>query len=187
MGRPLAITPETAAIVEAQRVPGQTIAQWHRRCCAAGVKIARHTLEAYDQRAASAAPDAVAQARPEAPVAAAIVADAEAAAEGDDLAELRRMQRVVRAAARAREPYLDGSDQIVKAYGNLIGLQGRIAKSIAELTPRPEADRYKPIEAEALTALVARAEASARAEDAAARRGRAYDALIESGRLVAAD
>lgn len=185
MGRPLAISPESAAIVEAQRVPGQTIAAWHRRCLAAGVKIARHTLEAYDVRArADATP---ADAPPGPPPPETLTAAVDAAAEGDDLAELRRLRRVLALASREWEPFAGTSAPAVRALDALIGLQTKIAKAIAELTPRPEAERYKPIEAAALAALLDRAAANATAEDYGRRRLAEFERLLETGKLVPAD
>ena len=88
-----------------------------------------------------------------------------AAIAGDDLSELREAQNEVAAARRGWVDQLSYSAPGVRAYGKLVALQREISQSIIELTPRPEADRYAPLEGAALTELLERAEAVACTDD----------------------
>ncbi|HEY4158494.1 MAG TPA: hypothetical protein VGM29_10365 [Polyangiaceae bacterium] len=115
---------------------------------------------------------------------AAAAVDADDPGSADNLAVLRGAQRRIGAAMREWEPRVGNERQAVLSYTALVTISATIAKAIHELSPRPEHDRYKPLEAAAMAALLARAEAAARVESGAVARAAEYDRMIEDGTLT---
>jgi hypothetical protein len=184
VARPTVISAEVAAIIEAQRAPGLSVSKLHKRVAAAGVRIARGTLDSYLRKGLKAPP----RPRAELPDHMAVQRSADAAlAAGDDLAALRQAQADVAEHLRIWAPRLSDSGTAVRAYAALIAVLHKVTASIVELTPVPEADRYRPVEGSAMAELLERAEASARDETAAAATVRRYERLIADGLLVTAE
>ncbi|HEY2404766.1 MAG TPA: hypothetical protein VGI10_02135 [Polyangiaceae bacterium] len=192
MPRPTAITPDLADAIDYLLKDGPlALATLRRHLAAGGFAVSERTLRRYlPGRGMPAEPLPGAELSGLDPETARIAAEAKAVLDSDDvgtpehLVTLRAAQRRIAAAMQEWEPRIGHERQAVLSYSALVKIAGQIAREIADLTPRPEADRYKPIEGEALRALLARAEAAAIAESGARERVTEYDRMIEDGTLT---
>lgn len=183
MARPTLVTPALQLLIESFRGPGLSTAQLHARVTAAGGKISPATLHRYLKRG-PALPEHM---RPPAPYIRpeALLAQAGAALETDDLAELKASKAAVAAAMRRFESTLGDSPKAVTSYRSLIASLRELTTAITELTPRTAEDRYAPIEGDALAEALARARAAASAGDdlrgRLARQQQLLDAYVDGG------
>lgn len=177
MARPSVVTDAVKAAIARLGGPGVTLAVLRSRLAAEGHAVSVATLS----RHLGARP------RLEGATPAAVARHARAALASDDLAELRAAQAEVARARQGWAPFLGTDPRAVRAYAALAKLQKEITASIVELTPRPEADRYAPIESAALAELLERCEGAARAEARALARLASFERLLADGRLVATE
>jgi hypothetical protein len=155
MSRPSSITPEMIARIEAAYRPGMSAKVLRRML---GDAITLRTLQRYlAQR----------QAAPIAERAAALAANVpEPAPEikiavGDDLAAIEQLRDRYAQALADWMPRVGHDGAAVRAIDKLTRIVTGLTRSLVELRPRPEADRYAPLEGEALTELIQRARANA--------------------------
>ena len=126
------ITPELEALIRRLTADGvRSKAGLLRALESAGHKLNWRTLARHLE---SAAPAPVAP-----PVL--LVQHAEAALEGDDLAELERNARVLRAAMLAWEPRLASEPEAARTYAVYTRLHADLSARLVELKPKPEAER----------------------------------------------
>lgn len=112
--------------------------------------------------------------------------DAPPATLEDELAALRRRKARLETTLDLWADSMQHSPQAVLSHGRLLAQLAQVTGDLITLTPRPEADRYVPIEGEALAALLTRSVAAASADETQALRDRvqaqaaAIDALAAS-------
>lgn len=183
VARPTLVTPALQLLIESLRGPGLSTAQLHARVTAAGGRLSPATLHRYLKRG----PQFPEHMRPPAPYLRpeALTAQAGAALETDDLAELRASKAAVAAAMRRFELTLGESPKAVTSYRSLIASLRELTVAITELTPKSAEDRYAPLEGEALASVLARLESGTKQDEdlrsRLRRQQQVIDALIDEG------
>ena len=169
MGRHTNIAPELREQVRAMHQPGESQRAFKARLAASGISLSLGSLNAILRGRDAAAPSP------------GPVGDARRALKGDDLDDLRRSKQAVARALREWEPVIGRSPPAARTYRTLNDLLAAVTAKIIELTPRPEADRYAPLEGAALAELIARLESSTRDE---ATELESLRALVQRQRVV---
>jgi hypothetical protein len=172
VARPLAITPEIAARIDAERAPGLTVRALHARLAAVGVHVALATLHRHMKRPAVPGPGyagsdlAAALRRRPKPSAAEAPAPPDLAAD-DDLGRLARRRDEVDQALGAWQPQLGANGAAVRAYRALSAELASLTRTLVELRPRPEveAERLEALGGAARDRILARAVAAADADE----------------------
>jgi hypothetical protein len=179
MGRPSCITPEIAALIDAAVMPGRSAELVHRRVVDTGGSVSLSTVRRYMARAKGGAVSPAHMAAEPVYARPAVAKLAQAALEGDDLAELHAAKAAVSAALKGWEGSLGFDPRGVRAYSALVALLKSVTQAIQELTPRTVEDRYEPIEGAALAELRGRFEAVAKLDDDLRARLRRQQEVIE--------
>lgn len=164
MGRSSVVTPELRAAIARHDGPGVTLDTLRARLEGEGFQISRATLGRHVPRQAISGPPTGA--------AGAVARAADAAVVAGELAPLYAARDEVAAGLAKLAPKLGRDHRAVRSYARLVEIQTKIARAIVECTPRPPEERYAPVEAAALAALLTRAQGAADADELGALRDR---------------
>lgn len=166
MGRPSAITDQVREAIEYLYRPGVSVRVLHAELRAAGVDVSHATVHRYlKRRAENGAPPPAAPVRA-APAPAPASSDAPPAPV-DEVASLEAEFRDVDAAMTNLRPALATGGAAVLEYKRLGEVKDRLARTLAEIRPRPEAEaeRLAALGAAARAELLERVRAAARVDE----------------------
>jgi hypothetical protein len=159
MGRPTVITDTVREAIEYLYRPGVSVRALHVELTSAGVTVSQATVARYLRTRAKAdgAVGAAAVARTPAPSAGPV----------DEIAGLEAELVAVDAALAVARPLLTGGGKGILDYQRLTAIKESLARTLAEIRPRPEAEaqRLAGLGAAAKAELLERARAAARMDE----------------------
>jgi hypothetical protein len=169
-GRPSKIDQDAAAVLDRLDSPGLPIGVLKGRLEREGIYLSRSTLQRWrrsvrpegrsvqtKQRQANEPNDPVQPGNDVTGISERAQEALDTADLGDGLRALHVSAREVARALRRWGPNLGDDARAVRAYSALIKVQKELSSAICELSPRPQAEKWVPLERSALRELVERA------------------------------